>query len=564
MLLMDMIGFQKEEAMKHKNISEQTPSATPIVKAQTYIPGLDQILEGGLPRGRTTVVNGGPGSGKTMLGIEFLYRGALAGEPGIFIGFEEPVDQVRSNAGTLGWNLSALEREKRLYLVGANLKSDTLISGEFSLKGLLAGVAGVSRKIGAKRVVIDALEVVLRLYDSKRQVRNEMHILNDWLHSEGLTAILTVRPPVPGSVPSFHDFFESMADCVLFMDARVDNQLSRRRIRIIKYRGSGFASNEYPYVITAGGFHIVPVSTVGLRHKPLGERISTGLARLDDFLGGGYRKAACILIAGLPGTGKTLLASTFTRGACTRGEKVLYIGYEESQDAIIGNMGNAGVFLKQFVESGLLLYHNIMPEALGAEEHLIRVFNLIETHHPQHLVVDAISACRRMGGPQAAFDFLVRLLNKCKELGITVLLVNQISGASSYVEISDNDISSIIDTVIFMQYVEGAGEVNRIFSVLKSRGSGHSNQKQEYIITDEGIDILEPYTGEGDVLTGSARRLQEAKDTTEAQRLAIAVKTKEIELEQLKLRQREILERRHYQSEMRRASPDNPDGKDQP
>ncbi len=548
--------------MPHRNRSKETFSASPLAKAPTHIKGLDAVLEGGLPRGRTTVVNGGPGSGKTLLALEFLFRGALAGEPGVFIGFEEPLDQLRVNAGTLGWDLAALERDRRLCLVEGRLKPDTLISGEFSLKGLLAGASGVGREIGARRVVIDALEVVLRLYDSLRQVRNDMHLLNDWLQAEGLSAILTVRPPVFGSVPSFHDFFDSMADCVIYLDARVDNQLSRRRIRVVKYRGSGFGSNEYPYVITDSGLHIEPISTVGLRHKPLGERMSTGLARLDDFLGGGYRRGACILVAGSPGTGKTLLAGTFTVAACGRGEKVLYVGYEESQEAVIGNMGHAGVFLKPCVDTGLLLFHTVMPEAMGPEEHLIRVMNLIEAHNPRHLVVDAISACGRMGGKQAAFDFLVRLLNRCKERNITVLLVNQLSGTTTHMEVSGNDISSIIDTVLFMSYVEGAGEINRVFQVLKSRGSGHSNQKQEYIITDEGIRILEPYTGEGEVLTGSARRLQEARDAAEAQRLAVAMKAKEIELEQLRIEQRQITERKRYQAQVRGAAPGSADGED--
>ncbi len=542
---------------------EPQPNPTqpvPLPNASTHIPGLDAVLAGGLPRGRTTVVAGGPGSGKTLLVLEFLTRGALAGEPAIFVGFEESLDELRQNAATLGWDLPALEQDRRLVLVEGRLTPDTVISGEFSLKGLLAGIAAASRKIGAKRVALDALEVVLRLLDTPRQVRNEMHLLDDWLRGLGQTAILTVRPPGPGSVPSYYDFFESMADCVLFMDARVDNQLARRRLRVIKYRGSAFGSNEYPYVITPTGVRIEPVSTVGLRHKALGERLSTGLARLDDFLGGGYRRASCILIAGLPGTGKTLLACTFVQAACGRGEKVLYVSYEESEDAVLGNMAQAGVRLSPYLEAGLVHFDAVMPEAMGPEEHLVRVLDRIESHRPDHLVIDAISACGRMGGKQAAFDFLVRLLDRCKELGITTLLVNQLSGTSSFMEVSGNEISSIIDTVLFMSYVEGAGEVNRVFEVLKSRGSGHSNQKQEYVITGEGIRILEPYTGEGEVLTGAARRLEEAKDAAEAQRLAMAVKAKELELEQLRLAERQLAQRRRVQAALRGAAPAGSDG----
>jgi len=537
--------------------SARTPSASSadraLAKTPTHIPGLDEILEGGLPRGRTTVVSGGPGSGKTLLGVEFLYRGALAGEPGIFVGFEEPIDHLRRNAATLGWDLAALEQDQRLCLVDGRIRADTLISGDFSLKGLLAGVSGRCREIGAKRVVIDALEVLLRLYETTRQVRNELHLLDEWLLSAGLTTIMTIRPPVLGSVPSFEDFFDSMADCVIRLDARVENQLSKRRLRVVKYRGSGFGSNEYPYVITGTGLHTAPVSTVGLRHKVLGEKMSTGIEQLDAILGGGYRRASCALLAGQPGTGKTILATTFAQAACERGEKVLYVSYEESEAVVIGNVLSAGVCLQPHVESGRLMFLTSMPEAMGPEEHLIRVMNRISTFEPQHLVVDAISACPRMGGKQAAFDFLVRLLNSCKERGITTLLINQLSGTTSHMEISGADISSIIDTVVFISYAQGAGEINRVIRVLKSRGSAHSNQEQEFVITDEGIRILEPYVGEGEVLTGAARKLQEAKDAAEAERLAMEVKVKEAELEGVKLIQRQAAQRRRSQAEMRGA-----------
>jgi len=528
------------------------PAGT-VAKAPTYIPGLDDILEGGLPRGRTTVVHGGPGTGKTLLGLEFIYRGALAGEPGIFVGFEEPLDHLRSNAATLGWDLAVLERDRRLSLVEGRLKPDTVISGGFSLKGLLAAISGISRQLGARRIAIDALNVVLRFHETPKEVRNELHLLNDWLLSAGLTTIMTVRPSVGGSIPTFEDFFDSMSDCVLYLDVRVENQLSRRRLRVVKYRGSGFGSNEYPYVVTGTGLRIEPVSLVGLQHKALGAKMTTGLDRLDAILDGGFRRGSCILLAGLPGTGKTMFASTFVNAACGRGEKVLYVGYEESEAAVIGNMQGVGLALRPHVESSRLKFLTSMPEAMGPEEHLIRVITCMDTFEPQHLVLDAISACHRMGGRQVAFDFLVRLINKCKERGITVLLVNQLSGLTHRMEVSETDISSIIDVTIFLHYVENAGEVNRILQVLKSRGSGHSNQRQEFVITGEGIEILEPYLGEGPALTGAARRLQEAKDEAEAQRLAAEIKARELEIEQLRLQQRQIAERRRLQSKMRGA-----------
>jgi circadian clock protein KaiC len=534
----------------------EVPQGQTLAKTPTHIQGLDEILEGGLPRGRTSVVSGGPGSGKTLLGVEFLYRGTLAGEPGIFVGFEEPLEHLRQNAATLGWDLAGAEENHLLALVDGRIPPDTLISGDFSLKGLLASISGMTRDMGARRIVIDALEVVLRLYDSPRQVRNELHFFNDWLRSEGLTAVLTIRPPVSGSVASFQDFFDSMGDCVLRMDARVENQLSKRRIRVVKYRGSGFGSNEYPYVITGKGLHIAPISTVELRHKALGEKMSTGIDRLDEMLNGGYRRASCVLFAGLPGAGKTMLASTFANAACGRDERVLYVGYEESEAEMIGNLQGVGLHLRPHVESNRLQFLTVMPEAMGPEEHLMRVMMRIDTFDPHHLIVDAISACVRMGGKQAAFDFLVRLINACKERGITVILLNQLSGVTSHMEISGNDVSSIIDTVLFLSYVEGAGEINRIIQVLKARGSGHSNQRQEFVITGDGIGILEPYTGEGEVLTGAARKAREARDAVETERLALDIKAKELELERLRLMHQEIASRRRRQAEMRRTDPE--------
>ncbi len=510
-------------------------------KAPTYIEGLDDILEGGLPRGRTTVVSGGVGSGKTLLGLEFLYRGALHGEPGIFIGFEESSLQLRENASVLGWNLDSLMEQNRLVLLDGRIRPETLISGDFSLKGLLAIASGKQRDLNARRIVIDALEVALRLFDSPQTMRNELHALNDWLQAGGLSAILTIRQ-TRGGPSAYEEFFDSLADCLIRMDARVDAQITTRRLRVIKYRGSDFGRNEYPYTIGMGGLRLAPISTVGLRHKPLGERMTTGIPRLDDMLGGGYRRGACILFAGLPGTGKTILASTFVAQACSRGERVLYIGFEESQEAMLENVRSAGLDLRDHARSKLLAFLVHYPEAMGAEDHFFRAMERIQALSPAHVVVDAISACERMGGKQAAYEYLMRLLNACKERRITVFLINQLSGATGYVEISGNEISSMVDTVLFLHYQPCPGETNRILQVFKSRGSKHSNVKHEFVITDTGVHILDPYVGEGDVLTGTLRQRQELKDRLEAQRLDFDIQLKELELKRLRLAQKEAQE----------------------
>jgi len=506
-----------------------------LEKSPTYIQGLDEILLGGLPSGRTTILEGEAGSGKTVLALEFLYRGALAGEPGIWGGFEEPANQLRSNASSLGWDLPALERESRFFIFEPNIDTNAVISGDFSLKGLLAAIAGKNREIGAKRIVIDALEVGLRLFDEPRQIRAEMHVLNDWFRENRLTAILTVRPPKRIEARIFEDFFESMGDCVIFLDTRMRENISTRRLRVVKYRGSDFGHNEYPYIISNNGLFVAPISSVGLRHKPLGETMSTGIERLDTILGGGYRRSSCILIAGEAGIGKTTLVSTFVKEACKRGENVRYIGFEESQDALVGNVMSSGIDLLPCLQTGRLEFLTRFPESMGAEEHYLQAKMRIDAFKPRHVVVDAISACERMGGKLASFDYLMRLLNYCKDLGLTIFLTNQINTTKNQLEISGNEISSMVDTAILLYYQDEPGERNRILQVLKSRGIGHSNQAREFLITNNGFIIRDVYTGAGKVLTGTARQLQEEADMTAARRLEYEIRTKQLELEQLRL-----------------------------
>jgi circadian clock protein KaiC len=463
----------------------------PLDKVPTYIAGLDEVLQGGLPRGRTTVVAGQPGTGKTMLGLEFLYRGALAGEPGIFIGFEEPPDDLRVNAATLGWDLSHLEQEGKLLLFDGRVKPEVVRAGAFSLSGLLAILAGKTRELQARRVVLNALGVALRFFDSPMAARNELHLLGEWLRSTGLTSIVTHKPGGP-EVHGLADSFGSLADCMILLDARVVDQITTRRLRVIKYRGSGFESNEYPYVIGGTGLRCIPISTVQLEHQPLGQKMSSGVPRLDAILDGGYRRRSCILIAGQPGAGKTILASTFADAACRRGERVLYVSYEESAAALAGNVSSAGLDLARHVQGGRLRFLAYMPESMGAEEHLIRVLDGIADFDPHHVVVDAISACDRMGGMQAAFEFLMRLLNSCKERGITILLINQTKGITDRVELSGAGISSMLDTVLFMDYVVTPRGTDRVLQVFKARGSAHSSLKYPYVVTPAGIEILEP------------------------------------------------------------------------
>lgn len=503
-----------------------------LAKIPTYIPGLDDILHGGFPQGRMTLITGDPGTGKTLLALQFLIKGALRGEPGIFVGFEESIANIKNNCATLGWDVEHLEKAGSLFMIQGTPDPEAIINGSFSLKGLLAVADGKAKEMGAKRIAFDALEVLFRFYDVPHHVRSEILIFNNWLARTGLSAIMTLKPGGKRKwVGTYEDYFDSQADCLLHLNIKTVNQITTRRLKVIKYRGSGFASNDYPYIIAQDGLHLAPITSVKLAHHPLGKKISSGLSKLDQIVYGGFRQGSCLLFAGLPGTGKTVLASTFSRAACERGERVFYVSFEESQDALLENIKSTGLNLWPYVHDKHLVILATMPESMGAEEHLICVLTKLNSFKPQFLIVDAISACERMGGKQAAFEFLMRLLNTCKDRGITIILINQTAGASQYLEISGNNISSMIDTVIFMDYVKGQGETNRILQVLKARGSAHSNQQWEYRITSRGIEISDLYLGEGEVLTGAARIMQEEKDRAAEENLKARLAAKKAEID---------------------------------
>jgi circadian clock protein KaiC len=484
-----------------------------LPKIPTFIAGLDDILNGGIPENRTTIISGGPGCGKSIFGIEFLYNGAIKGHPGIYVTFEERADAVRQNALTMGWDLSELEKQNKIFVMQANLDPKTLISGDFSLMGLFAIIEGKAKSMNCKRIVVDAIDILLRMFNDFNRERSEYYVLHDWFTSRKMTSILTVKSSQDHGLATRYEFLDFMADCVIHLDQRVREQISTRRIRVTKYRGSDFGRNEYPYVISDKGLSIIPISTSGLRHKPLGIPVSSGNESLDSILGGGYRKASCILIAGITGAGKTTMANTFIESACKRDEKVLFIGFEESEEAIVTNMLSPGIDLRPAIDSKKLRFLTSLPEAMGAEEHLMRAFNQIEEDKPDHLVLDAISACERMGSKQIAFEYLIRLLNHCKENDITCILLNQTVQSMDIHQISGMEISSMVDTALFLGMVEVGGEINRMLLVLKSRGLAHSNQYREFLITNKGIELLDVYVGEGGVLTGAARQEQEAKES---------------------------------------------------
>jgi circadian clock protein KaiC len=459
-------------------------------KAASHISGFDEILYGGLPEGRTTLIEGSPGTGKSIFGLEFLYRGALAGQAGIFVAFEERASAVRRNALTLGWDLESLEKSGKLSIIEASLDPATIVSGDFNIKALLAIIEGTAKAIGARRIVFDALDVLMRLFNDPVRERSEMYSLHEWLLDHEMTAILTVKASGSNSIFSQYEFLEFMADCVIRLCQRPGEWVSTRELQIIKYRGSDFGRNGYPFVIQPGGIKVIPITEFGLHHKPLGSYVSSGNARLDSILGGGFRRGSSILIVGSSGTGKTTITNTFARAACGRGEKVLYLGFEESEEAMVETMLSPGIDLHPALKAGLLKVVTAMPEASGTEKHLVRTFQIIDELNPDHVIVDAISSFERMGSKRAAFEFAMRLVNWCKDRGITLIMNNQSKGGTDNREaISGLGISSIIDALLWLRFVETGKKLKRSLLVIKSRGTKHSAQYHDFQITDHGIEI---------------------------------------------------------------------------
>jgi circadian clock protein KaiC len=476
---------------QHRDAAGPRKRRKEVPKIPSGIAGLDEVLNGGLPAGRMTLLSGGPGSGKSIIGLQCLLHGAVAGEPGIMVLFEERAAAVRQNAWSRGWDLASLERNNKLYLMDARLNPGVVISGDFSIKGLLAILDQQIKSMQARRVVIDAVDTLLHLHDSPMRERQELYALHEWLMDRGLTTIMTVKALPQEEAPSRYAFLDFMADCVIHVDQRVVAQVATRRLRVIKYRGSGYGRNEYPFLIGENGINLIPITSNVLQHRPPGPKVSSGQAQMDHVLAGGYKRGTSILIVGTAGAGKTTLACVFTQAACRRGERVLYLNFEESPESMISNMRSPGLALGPLVKTGRLVVQSYLPEAMGVEEHLFHALNALDELRPQHVVVDAISSCKRMGSEHAAFEYLMRVLNACKERGITCIYLNQATGLDIVAEISGIGISSIIDTVVLLRQLPIDGAMKRQLIVMKSRGTKHSEQFHEFRITDRGIDLVE-------------------------------------------------------------------------
>ena len=473
---------------KHPQQNDSNSTQKNLQKLKTHIEGLDKILNGGFSAGRTTLISGGPGTGKSVLGLEFIYRGAMSGHPGIFVSFEETGEDIRRNALTFGWDLAALEQAGAFFLMEGQIGPDIFRSGDFNLKGLLAIIDGIAEEMGAHRITIDALDILMRLFHDPKKQQNEIFSLNNWLKDRKMTALLTAKS-IKGKDAYEYDYLEFMADCVIHLDQRVRDQVNTKRLKVTKYRGSRYETNEYPFLVVDHGMVFNSISDIDLSYEPLSQRISSGNRFLDDILGGGYRKGSCILVTGVTGTGKTSMASTFAHSACEKGQKVLYVNFEESRKSLVAGMLSIGIDLRPAIEDDSLRLMTMMPESMGIEEHLYHEMTTIKSFQPEHLVVDAISACKRIAGEKASFDFLMRLIHFCRKRGITVILINQAKSAWKYHQISGIGLSSLIDTIITLHYKDVGNETNRMLQVKKSRGTRHSNKYHTYFLTEKGIQF---------------------------------------------------------------------------
>jgi circadian clock protein KaiC len=498
--------------MAKKNVK----TLVPLAKCPTGIAGLDEITDGGLPKGRPTLVTGSAGCGKTLMALEFLVRGATEyNEPGVFMAFEETAEELTKNVASLGFDLDELQAKKRLAIDYVYIeRSEIEDTGEYDLEGLFVRLGYAIDSVGAKRVVLDTVEALFAALPNEAILRAELRRLFRWLKAKGVTAIITAERGE--NLLTRHGLEEYVADCVILLDFRVRDQISTRRLRIVKYRGSAHGADEYPFLIEKTGISILPVTSLGLNHTVSSQRISSGIPRLDTMLAvKGYYRGSTILISGTAGTGKTSFSAKFVEAACKRGERCLYFAFEESPSQIIRNMASIGIDLATPVKKGLLKFNASRPTIYGLETHLITFHNLISDFKPAVVIVDPVSNLMAVGTSAEVKSILTRLFDYLKMAHVTSLLTALMHFGGS-LEKTNEEISSLIDTWILLRDIEINGERNRGLYILKSRGMAHSNQIREVQLSTSGIDLLDVYLGPGGVLTGSARAAQEAKEKSTA------------------------------------------------
>jgi circadian clock protein KaiC len=509
-----------------------------LLKCPTGISGLDEITGGGIPRGRPTLICGGAGCGKSLMSMEILVRGITEfNEPGVLMTFEEPPRDVVQNVVSLGFDLDDLIRRKKLAIDHVQVdRNEIEETGEYDLEALFIRLNHAIESVKAKRVVLDTIETLFSGLSNDGVLRSELRRLFHWLKDKGVTAIITGEQ---GNASLTRQGLEEyVSDCVIFLDHRIIEQISTRRLRVVKYRGTTHGTNEYPFLINETGITVLPVTSLGLSHEVSNERVSSGVKELDQMLGGkGYFRGTSVLVSGTAGTGKTSLAAHFADAVCRRGERCLYFAFEESPSQIIRNMRSIGIDLEPWVKKNRLVFHASRPTFSGLETHLATIYKQVTDFKPDAVIIDPISNLITVGRTAEVNSMLLRLIDVLKSRQITALLISLTAG-NAVLDATDLGVSSLMDTWLLLRDIELNGERNRGLYVLKSRGMAHSNQIREFLLTENGIRLVDVYLGSSGVLTGSSRLAQEAKERAEAMSRQQELERKKIELE----RKREAME----------------------
>lgn len=501
-------------------------------KAPTGIAGFDEITGGGVPRGRTTLLVGGPGSGKTVLALQFLVHGARdCREPGILVAFEEDEKRILANAESFGWRLPELRR-RRLCFVDARPQPDLVQSGTFDLNGMLAALGARAKGMGARRIVFDALDVLLALLPDPAAKRREIYRLNDWLLARELTGLVTLKAGGSDRQQPYH-FMQFMADCTVILNHSVVLGVSQRNLRVQKYRGSTFDENESPFLIGKGGFEVaVARRPERADAKVSNERVSSGVKRLDTMLGGGYYRGASVLITGFSGTAKTTLSGAFAEAACRRGERTMFVSFDSDGNEVVRNLASVGISLDRYVRNGTLRMVSARTIAGSAENYLVRIRTLASEHGARCLVIDPVSRWSKSSTDQTAQSVTERLIDWAKADGTTLVCTRLLDEMSSPAEVgSPLQISTLVDTWIHLNYLVQAGERNRGLSIIKSRGTAHSNQVRELILSDAGVTLADTYTAGGEVLMGTLRWEKERAERVAHEAAEVAGKLKRVRLD---------------------------------
>jgi len=509
-----------------------------LPKSPTGIVGLDKITEGGIPKDRPTLICGGAGCGKTLFSMEFIVRGAIEfNEPGVFMAFEEKADELAVNVASLGFDLEKLQAAKLIKLDHVYIeRSEIEETGEYDLDGIFIRLGHAIDSIGAKRVVLDTIENLFSSLNNQAIIRAELRRLFQWLKEKKVTTIITGEKG--DGTFTRHGLEEYVSDCVILLDHRVTNQISTRLLRVVKYRGSVHGTNEYPFLIDRNGISVLPVTSLTLEHEVSTIRVSSGIPALDKMLGGqGFYKGSSVLVSGTAGTGKTSIAGYFANETCNRGERCIFFAFEESPKQIVRNMTSIGINLQDHVKNGLLKFHASRPTLNGLEMHLVAIHQMVEDFKPQTVILDPITNLITVGSVSEVKTMLIRLIDFLQSEQITVmftaLTLNNIVN-----EQTDEGVSSLVDAWLLVRDIEFNGERNRGMYVMKSRGMKHSNQVREFVISDEGLNLVDVYLGPEGVLTGSARDAQRLQEETGSVLRQHALTMKDMEID----RKRRVLE----------------------